>query len=81
VPAGLGGLRTGRLERMMAATQCKSRKNFSKFMKTVFALCLLVIISQSADQAGAEACRYSENRHSFLRLLRLFAATVLFELL
>jgi hypothetical protein len=40
---------------------------------------LLILISQSADPAGAEACRYSENRRFFLRLLSLFAATVLFE--
>ena len=32
-------------------------------MKPVFALRLVVIISQSADPAGAEARRYSENHH------------------
>jgi hypothetical protein len=54
-------------------------QNDSRFMKTEFALRQLIIISQSADPAGAEACRYSENHLSFLRFLSLFAAQFCLE--
>jgi hypothetical protein len=47
----------------------------------VFALRLLVIISQSADPAGAEAAATQKIITSFFRLLSLFAATVLFGML
>jgi hypothetical protein len=44
---------------------------------------LLVLISQSADPAGAlcwpAECRYSENRRFTFALSAPFAATVLFE--
>jgi hypothetical protein len=36
-------------------------QDFSRFVKTVFAWRQLVLTSQSANPAGAEACRYSEN--------------------
>jgi hypothetical protein len=45
----------------------------------VFALRLLVIITKSANPAGAEACRYSENHHFTFASSQPFAATVLLE--
>jgi hypothetical protein len=38
-------------------------------------------IPQSANLAGAEACRYTENADSFLRILSILAATVFLNLL
>jgi hypothetical protein len=48
----------------MRAAKSQMAEKRQQIHETLFALRLLVIIFQSADPAGAEACRYSGNLRS-----------------